>query len=166
MRGLRCKRGLATTVSWAGTGSGPRRPLAPPVRAFIWVQLRERREREREKDRAWPPGLLLNQHSCLPAAATATSTTLYASFRHTPLTHKNTFVVPLHHSKYAILSISSRFFHLTSAFPLCFSCVLAVFHILHRTCVMLWQDYFTLYRILSRFFRIMICFFALYSSDI
>lgn len=162
MRGVRCKRGLATTVSWAGTGSGPASAASSSSQGIHLGVVK----REREKDRAWPPGLLLNQHSCLPAAATATSTTLYASFRHTPLAHKNTFVMPLHHSKYAILSISSRFFHLTSAFPLGFSCVLAVFHILHRTCVMLWQDYFTLYRIFVSILSNYDMLFALYSSDI
>lgn len=122
MRGLRCKRGLATTVSWAGTGSGPRRPLAPPVRAFIWVQLRERRERERKR-------------SCVAPGAPAKPAFLSARRRHCHFHYALRFIPPhsthpqkhircaaaslqICHSEHFIAFLSFNF-RLSSVFFLC-----------------------------------------------
>lgn len=107
-----------------GQDQAPRPPLAP-VRAFIWEQLRERERRIVRGPRApAKPAFLSGRRR-----------------RHCHFHYVLRFIPPhsthpQKHIRYAAASlqicrsgISSRFFLLTSAFPLCFSFVLAVFHI-------------------------------------
>lgn len=110
------------------------------------------------------PGLLLNQHSCLPAAATATSTTLYASFQFHSSTKTHSLCRCISHSKYAILRILSSFFHSTSAFPLCFSRVLTVFHICTYVCLL--NALLGLLIVVSILSGYDVLFFSLHLSDI
>lgn len=117
-------RGLATTASWAGTGSGPASSASSSQGIHLGVV---KRERERKIVRG--------------PRAPAKPAFLSARRRHCHFHYVLRFIPPhstqpQKHIRYAAASlqicrsgISSRFFHLTSAFPLCFSFVLAVFHI-------------------------------------